>query len=121
MIEDAKDLVYSHETLSLTPPGYQTLIQPLPKPPTFAELAVIPIHKDAEHGGIEGKHSLSKENDTDNIAEFSEGESTLKQAKNKQKGKDKNKVTSNSKLVDDHKEMKSPALVVPSPDLNADL
>jgi hypothetical protein len=43
LIDDAKELVYAHESLSFVPVGYQAFIQPLPKAVTYADLAVIPI------------------------------------------------------------------------------
>ncbi len=43
LVDDAKELVYVHETSSFVPVGYQAFIQPLPKQVTYADLAVIPI------------------------------------------------------------------------------
>ena len=43
LIEDAKELVYAHDSLSFVPVGYQAFLQPLPKPITFADTASIPI------------------------------------------------------------------------------
>lgn len=43
LIDDAKELVYAHDSLSFVPVGYQAFLQPLPKPVTFADTALIPI------------------------------------------------------------------------------
>lgn len=95
LIEDAKELVYCHDTLSFTPAGYQSNIQPLPKPPTLAELAVIPIDMDHHLStSFQRNGSHLQRKDSSDIGELVGSNENLttkqkKQLKGKNKQKDK--------------------------------
>lgn len=86
-VEDAKELVYTHETLSFTPVGYQAFIQPLPKPVTFADLAVIPIIQeklsDNSTRQALGSLDMGEVDSSDNFTSLKDKKSTKKGKDNK--------------------------------------
>lgn len=92
LVEDAKELVYCHDTLSFTPAGYQSTIQTLPKPPTLAELAVIPIDMENQQltNSLQRNGSQLQRKESSDIGELA-GPNENMTAKQKRQLKGKNK------------------------------
>ena len=61
-LEEAKDLIYSHDTLSLVPVGFQSAATYV-RPMTFAEMAVIPFMDESSNAVSKLESSMAKGSD----------------------------------------------------------